>query len=39
MVTFQTKKGKDSIIHQANKYIALGEFGKGGDYPAGADEH
>ncbi len=30
--------GKDSIIHQADKYIALGEL-KGGIDPAGADEH
>lgn len=32
------RKGKDSIIHQANKFIALGEL-KGGIDPAGADEH
>ena len=32
------KKGKDSIIYQADKYIALGEL-KGGIDPAGADEH
>jgi type II restriction enzyme len=32
------KKGKHSIIHQPDKYIALGEL-KGGIDPAGADEH
>jgi len=32
------KKGKESIIHQPDKYIALGEL-KGGIDPAGADEH
>jgi len=32
------KKGDLSIIHQADKYIALGEL-KGGIDPAGADEH
>ncbi len=32
------KTGKQSIIHQADKYIALGEL-KGGIDPAGADEH
>lgn len=32
------KKGKESIIHKANKFIALGEL-KGGIDPAGADEH
>ncbi|MGH2613457.1 MAG: AvaI/BsoBI family type II restriction endonuclease, partial [Rhabdochlamydiaceae bacterium] len=32
------KTGKQSIIHQPNKYIALGEL-KGGIDPAGADEH
>lgn len=32
------KTGKQSIIHQAGKYIALGEL-KGGIDPAGADEH
>ncbi len=32
------KIGKDSIIHQPDKYIALGEL-KGGIDPAGADEH
>jgi type II restriction enzyme len=32
------KPGKQSIIHQPNKYIALGEL-KGGIDPAGADEH
>jgi hypothetical protein len=31
-------KGNLSIIHQADKYIALGEL-KGGIDPAGADEH
>lgn len=31
-------KGKDSIIHFGEKYIALGEL-KGGIDPAGADEH
>lgn len=32
------KAGKQSIIHQADKYVALGEL-KGGIDPAGADEH
>jgi type II restriction enzyme len=32
------KRGKQSIIHDAEKYIALGEL-KGGLDPAGADEH
>jgi hypothetical protein len=32
------KTGKESIIHQHDKYIALGEL-KGGIDPAGADEH
>ena len=32
------KTGKQSIIHQPEKYIALGEL-KGGIDPAGADEH
>jgi hypothetical protein len=32
------KRGKDSIIHQADKFLALGEL-KGGIDPAGADEH
>ncbi len=32
------KAGKQSIIYQAEKYIALGEL-KGGIDPAGADEH
>lgn len=32
------KAGKQSIIHQYNKYVALGEL-KGGFDPAGADEH
>ena len=32
------KKGNESIIHQPDKYIALGEL-KGGIDPAGADEH
>ncbi|MBA4311612.1 MAG: restriction endonuclease [Chlorobiaceae bacterium] len=32
------KKGKQSIIHDINSYIALGEL-KGGLDPAGADEH
>jgi hypothetical protein len=32
------KKGKDSIIHQADNFLALGEL-KGGIDPAGADEH
>ncbi len=32
------KNGKDSIIHNHSKYIALGEL-KGGIDPAGADEH
>ena len=31
-------RGKESIIHNANSYIALGEL-KGGIDPAGADEH
>lgn len=30
--------GKQSIIHQSDKYVALGEL-KGGIDPAGADEH
>lgn len=34
----ELKTGKQSIIHQAEKYIALGEL-KGGIDPAGADEH
>ncbi|MBL7998922.1 MAG: restriction endonuclease [Candidatus Kapabacteria bacterium] len=32
------KTGKESVIYDANKYIALGEL-KGGIDPAGADEH
>ncbi len=32
------KAGKQSIIHEPDKYIALGEL-KGGIDPAGADEH
>jgi hypothetical protein len=32
------KKGKDSIIHLSDKFLALGEL-KGGIDPAGADEH
>ncbi len=32
------KKGKHSIIHNINSYVALGEL-KGGLDPAGADEH
>ena len=32
------KRGKQSIIHNGEKYIALGEL-KGGIDPAGADEH
>ena len=32
------KRGKQSIIHNSEKYIALGEL-KGGFDPAGADEH
>jgi len=32
------KRGKQSIIHHSEKYIALGEL-KGGIDPAGADEH
>jgi len=32
------KKGKESIIYRADKYIALGEL-KAGIDPAGADEH
>lgn len=32
------KRGKQSIIHNSEKYIALGEL-KGGLDPAGADEH
>ncbi len=32
------KKGINSIIHQPNKFLALGEL-KGGIDPAGADEH
>lgn len=34
----ELKNGKQSIIHQPDKYIALGEL-KGGIDPAGADEH
>ncbi len=34
----ELKAGKDSIIHQPEKYVALGEL-KGGIDPAGADEH
>ncbi len=34
----EVKRGSDSIIHENNKYIALGEL-KGGIDPAGADEH
>jgi len=34
----ELKYGKQSIIHQPDKYIALGEL-KGGIDPAGADEH
>jgi hypothetical protein len=34
----ELKSGKQSIIHQQGKYIALGEL-KGGIDPAGADEH
>ncbi|MCC7401185.1 MAG: hypothetical protein IT214_06840 [Chitinophagaceae bacterium] len=34
----ELKTGKQSIIHQQEKYIALGEL-KGGIDPAGADEH
>ncbi len=34
----ELKTGKQSIIHQPDKYIALGEL-KGGIDPAGADEH
>lgn len=34
----ELKAGKQSIIHQPEKYIALGEL-KGGIDPAGADEH
>jgi len=36
--TDDLKTGKQSIIHNSNKYIALGEL-KGGIDPAGADEH
>lgn len=32
------KRGKDSIIHHTDAYVALGEL-KGGIDPAGADEH
>lgn len=32
------KKGKNSIIHSSDKFLALGEL-KGGIDPAGADEH
>ncbi len=32
------KKGNQSIIHKAEKFLALGEL-KGGIDPAGADEH
>ena len=32
------KSGNQSIIHQSDKYVALGEL-KGGIDPAGADEH
>ena len=32
------KKGKQSIIHSIDAYVALGEL-KGGIDPAGADEH
>ncbi len=32
------KRGKDSIIHRIDAYVALGEL-KGGFDPAGADEH
>ncbi len=32
------KRGKQSIIHDVNSYVALGEL-KGGLDPAGADEH
>lgn len=32
------KKGKESIIHKLDAYVALGEL-KGGIDPAGADEH
>ncbi|MBI4535308.1 MAG: restriction endonuclease, partial [Ignavibacteriae bacterium] len=34
----QLKRGKDSIIHNIDAYVALGEL-KGGIDPAGADEH
>lgn len=34
----EAKSGKQSVIHLADRYIALGEL-KGGIDPAGADEH
>ena len=34
----ELKRGKDSIIHNTDAYVALGEL-KGGIDPAGADEH
>ena len=34
----QLMPGKDSLVHQPEAYIALGEL-KGGIDPAGADEH
>jgi len=34
----ELKRGKDSIIHNTDAYVALGEL-KGGLDPAGADEH
>jgi type II restriction enzyme len=34
----ELRRGKDSIIHNADAYVALGEL-KGGIDPAGADEH
>lgn len=34
----ELRRGKQSIIHKSEKYIALGEL-KGGIDPAGADEH
>ena len=34
----ELKKGKQSIIHMHDRYIAFGEL-KGGIDPAGADEH
>lgn len=34
----EANSGKESIIHKAERYIALGEL-KGGIDPAGADEH